>query len=45
MFDGARPKLGNIFYTYIVCEILTLKEDVDVADKALAADVRDNMEP
>lgn len=23
----------------------TLKEDVDVADKALAADVRDNMEP
>lgn len=25
--------------------VFTLKEDVDVADKALAAEVRDNMEP
>lgn len=29
---------------FFVC-FFTLKEDVDVADKALAADVRDNMEP
>lgn len=25
--------------------VFTLKEDVDVADKALAAEVRDNIEP
>lgn len=25
--------------------VFTLKEDVDVADKALAAEVRDNMDP
>lgn len=25
--------------------VSTLKEDVDVADKALAAEVRDNMDP
>lgn len=30
---------GNMFFFF------TLKEDVDVADKALAAEVRDNMEP
>lgn len=35
----------NSHYKQNVVWFFTLKEDVDVADKALAADVRDNMEP